>query len=109
MSILNTAFKHPTIAVDTHIFRVSKRIGLAEGRTPFEVEKNLEQVVPKEYVHNAHHRLIIAWPLYLCCPEILKCPECIIQDLCEFAYTASFGQRNVVRGHVPDPFNLTTY
>ncbi|ABE49119.1 endonuclease III [Methylobacillus flagellatus] len=81
--ILNTAFGHPTIAVDTHIFRLGNRIGLAPGKTPLEVENKLMKVVPKEYLRDAHH-LLILHGRYVCVARKPKCGECVIYDLCEF-------------------------
>lgn len=82
--ILNTAFGHPTIAVDTHIFRVSNRTGLAPGKTPLAVEKSLLERVPKEYRQHAHHWLILHGR-YTCTARQPKCAECSINDLCEYA------------------------
>ncbi len=81
--ILNTAFGEPTMAVDTHIFRVANRIGLAPGKTVLEVEKNLLKNVPKEFLHDAHHWLILHGR-YTCIARKPKCPTCIIKDLCEY-------------------------
>lgn len=81
--ILNTAFGQPTIAVDTHIFRVSNRIGIASGTTPLEVEKKLLKVVPDEYKMNAHHWLILHGR-YTCTARNPKCNACIIYDYCEW-------------------------
>jgi endonuclease-3 len=81
--MLNTAFGQPTIAVDTHIFRISNRIGLAPGKTEEEVEKKLLKVVPEEFKLDAHHWLILHGR-YICQARKPKCGECIIQDLCEF-------------------------
>ncbi len=81
--ILNTAFGQPTIAVDTHIFRLGNRIGLAPGKTPLEVEQKLVKAVPKEYLHDAHH-LLILHGRYVCTARLPKCPECVIHDLCEY-------------------------
>jgi endonuclease-3 len=81
--ILNTAFGQPTIAVDTHIFRISNRIGLAPGKDVTEVEKNLMKFVPDEFMLDAHHWLILHGR-YVCVARKPKCRECIIQDLCEF-------------------------
>ena len=81
--MLNTAFGESTIAVDTHIFRVSNRTGLAPGRTPLEVEKKLSQVVPAEYQRHAHHWLILHGR-YTCTARKPQCWRCIIADLCEF-------------------------
>ncbi len=81
--ILNTAFGQPTIAVDTHIFRISNRIGLAPGKNVEEVEQKLMKVVPDEFKQDAHHWLILHGR-YVCVARKPKCAECIIQDLCEF-------------------------
>lgn len=81
--ILNTAFGQPTIAVDTHIFRISNRIGLAPGKDVAEVEKKLMKFVPDEFKQDAHHWLILHGR-YVCVARKPKCGECIIQDLCEF-------------------------
>lgn len=81
--ILNTAFGEPTIAVDTHIFRVANRIGLAKGKTPLAIEQGLMKAVPKEYRHDAHHWLILHGR-YICVARKPKCPECFIKDLCEY-------------------------
>jgi endonuclease-3 len=81
--ILNTAFGHPTIAVDTHIFRVSNRTGLAPGDDVRTVEDHLVKVMPPEYAHDAHHWLILHGR-YTCIARKPKCPECVILDLCEF-------------------------
>ena len=81
--ILNTAFGQPTIAVDTHIFRVANRTGLAPGENVFEVEQHLLKVVPPEYLHDAHHWLILHGR-YTCIARKPKCPECPILALCEF-------------------------
>lgn len=81
--ILNTAFGQPTIAVDTHIFRVANRTGLAPGKNVREVEENLLQVVPDEYRRNAHHWLILHGR-YVCRARTPHCPECIVNDLCDF-------------------------
>jgi endonuclease-3 len=81
--ILNTAFGEPTIAVDTHIFRVSNRTGIAPGKDVREVEERLLKVVPKEYRHDAHHWLILHGR-YTCVARKPKCPECLIRDLCEY-------------------------
>lgn len=81
--ILNTCFGQPTIAVDTHIFRVSNRIGLAQGKTPLEVEKQLEKNIPSTYKQDAHHWLILHGR-YVCIARKPHCPDCIIRDLCEY-------------------------
>jgi endonuclease-3 len=81
--VLNTAFGHPTIAVDTHIFRVANRTGLAPGKDVAEVERRLEKFVPDEFRQHAHHWLILHGR-YTCIARKPKCPECAIRDLCEF-------------------------
>jgi len=81
--ILNTAFGHPTIAVDTHIFRIGNRIGLAPGKTPLDVEKKLMKVVPQQYLNDAHH-LLILHGRYTCVARKPKCGVCVINDLCEY-------------------------
>jgi endonuclease-3 len=81
--VLNTAFGKPTIAVDTHIFRVSNRTGLAPGKTPLQVELKLLKAVPKPYLHHAHHWLILHGR-YTCKARKPNCPECIVRDLCAF-------------------------
>jgi len=81
--ILNTAFGQPTIAVDTHIFRVSNRTGIAPGKTVLEVEKRLLRVVPDEYKLDAHHWLILLGR-YVCKARSPDCPKCIIRELCEY-------------------------
>ena len=81
--ILNTAFGQPIIAVDTHIFRLGNRIGLAKGKTPLEVELKLMKAVPKEFMQDAHH-LLILHGRYVCIARQPKCGECVIRDLCEF-------------------------
>ncbi len=81
--ILNTAFGEPTIAVDTHIFRVSNRIPLATGKTVLEVEKKLLKNVPKNYKQDAHH-LLILHGRYTCIARKPRCQSCVIADLCEY-------------------------
>jgi endonuclease-3 len=81
--ILNSAFGQPTIAVDTHIFRVSNRTGLAPGRDVTAVEEKLLKVVPEEFRLNAHHWLILHGR-YTCIARKPGCPECLIRDLCEY-------------------------
>src|SRR4029078_12416099 len=80
--VLNTAFGESTIAVDTHIFRVANRIPLAVGKTPLDVDKQLLKAVPKVYLHDAHHWLILHGR-YTCIARRPKRKDCIIQDLCE--------------------------
>lgn len=81
--VLNVAFGQSTIAVDTHIFRVANRTGLAPGKTPLEVEMRLLEVVPDEYRHHVHHWLILHGR-YVCTARKPRCPECGIADLCEY-------------------------
>ena len=81
--VLNVAFGEPTIAVDTHIFRVGNRTGLAPGRTPLAVEQGLEAVTPNKYKLGAHHWLILHGR-YVCKARKPDCPECVIADLCRY-------------------------
>jgi endonuclease III len=81
--VLNTAFGHATIAVDTHIFRVANRTGLAPGKTPLEVEQKLLRGVPEQYKKDAHHWLILHGR-YVCVARKPNCPACLIEPLCEF-------------------------
>lgn len=81
--VLNTAFGHDTVAVDTHIFRVANRTKLAPGKTPLAVEEKLMKVIPKPFMHDAHHWLILHGR-YTCLARKPKCGNCIINDLCEF-------------------------
>ncbi|HST27414.1 MAG TPA: endonuclease III [Rudaea sp.] len=81
--VLNTAFGAPTIAVDTHIFRVANRTGLAPGKTVRAVEDKLEKVVPDEFKRDAHHWLILHGR-YVCKARKPDCPNCVIRDLCEY-------------------------
>jgi endonuclease-3 len=81
--VLNTAFGHPTVAVDTHIFRVANRTGLAPGKDPLEVEQKLLKHTPPEFLRDAHHWLILHGR-YVCVARKPKCPQCLIRELCEF-------------------------
>ncbi len=81
--VLNTAFGEPTMAVDTHIFRVSNRTRIAPGKTPLEVEKKLLRFVPPEFLKDGHHWLILHGR-YTCTARGPRCTECVIRDLCEF-------------------------
>lgn len=81
--VLNTAFGHPTMAVDTHIFRVANRTKIAPGKNVLEVEKRLLRVVPKEFLIDAHHWLILHGR-YTCIARKPRCQSCMIEDLCEF-------------------------
>jgi endonuclease-3 len=81
--VLNTAFGQPTIAVDTHLFRVANRTGLAPGKDPRQVEDKLMKFTPPEFLKNAHHWLILHGR-YVCLARKPGCPECLIRDLCEY-------------------------
>jgi endonuclease-3 len=81
--VLNTAFGHSTVAVDTHIFRVANRTGLAPGKDPLEVEQKLLKFTPPEFLRNAHHWLILHGR-YVCLARKPGCPQCLIRDLCEY-------------------------
>lgn len=86
--VRNTAFGHETIAVDTHIFRVSNRTGIAPGKTVLEVEKKLLKFVPVEYRRDAHHWLILHGR-YTCIARKPRCGSCVIEDLCEYKHKAA--------------------
>ena len=81
--VLNVAFGEPTMAVDTHIFRLSNRIGIAPGKTPLAVELKLLKHVPQEFMHDAHHWLILHGR-YVCKARKPECPKCSIVDLCDY-------------------------
>ena len=81
--ILNMAFGHPTCAVDTHIFRISNRTGLAPGKTPLAVEKKLMKVIPKDYQRHAHHWLILLGR-YICKARKPDCGRCVVNTLCKY-------------------------
>ncbi len=81
--VLNIAFGEPTVAVDTHVFRVANRTGLAPGKTPRAVEENLEKAIPAPWKRHAHHWLILHGR-YICKARKPECPRCLIRDLCEF-------------------------
>jgi endonuclease-3 len=81
--VMNIAFGVPTIAVDTHVFRVSQRLGLAKGKTPLAIEEQLLKVVPDKFLQHAHHWLILHGR-YSCVARKPKCPDCIVRDLCPF-------------------------
>lgn len=89
--VLNTAFGHPTIAVDTHIFRVANRTGLAKGKTVLAVERGLMRLTPAEFRHNAHHWLILHGR-YVCKARKPNCAHCPIHDLCEWPHKGSADQ-----------------
>ena len=81
--ILNTAFHQPTMAVDTHIFRLGTRTGLAPGKNVLEVEQGLLKAIPAEYLQDAHHWLILHGR-YVCTARKPKCPSCLVADLCDY-------------------------
>jgi len=81
--VLNVTFGEPTMAVDTHVFRVANRIGLSRGKTPLEVEEDLLRIVPAQYAVHAHHWLILHGR-YVCKARRPECPTCLISDLCRF-------------------------
>ncbi|MBN2690086.1 MAG: endonuclease III [Gammaproteobacteria bacterium] len=88
--ILNTIFHQPTIAVDTHIFRFANRVGLVSAKTPLATEKTLMQIVPKEFMQDAHH-LLLLHGRYVCKARKPKCDECVLRDLCEFYHGGGGG------------------
>ena len=94
--ILNTAFGQPTIAVDTHIFRVANRTGIAPGKNVTEVENRLLKFVPGEFLQNAHHWLILHGR-YVCKAQRPDCPACLIRDLCEFKAKTKADVQSVAR------------
>jgi endonuclease-3 len=83
--VLNVVFNEPTIAIDTHIFRVANRTHLAIGKTPLAVEKKLVKIIPPEFLKNAHFWLVLHGR-YVCVARKPRCPECIIRDLCEYKH-----------------------
>lgn len=87
--ILNTAFGQHTIAVDTHIFRVANRTGIAPGKNVLEVERKLEKFVPKKHIKDAHH-LLILHGRYTCIARKPRCPSCVIEDLCEYRHKTEY-------------------
>jgi endonuclease III len=89
--VLNTAFGQPTVAVDTHIFRVANRTGLAPGKDVLAVEHKLLKLTPPEYLKNAHHWLILHGR-YVCLARKPGCPECVIRDLCEYRKKTAYVQ-----------------
>lgn len=88
--VLNTAFGHPTMAVDTHIFRLGNRTGLAVGKNVLEVEHRLVKVIPKEFMVDAHHWLILHGR-YCCIARKPKCAECVVSDVCNWPERFEFG------------------
>ena len=81
--VLNTAFGQPTLAVDTHIFRVAHRLGLAHGKTPRAVEDQLLKIIPEKFLKNAHH-LLILHGRYVCTARKPHCTTCVLRDLCDY-------------------------
>ena len=93
--VLNTAFGHPTIAVDTHIFRLGNRTGLAVGKNVLEVEHRLVKVIPKEFMVDAHHWLILHGR-YCCIARKPKCAECVVSDVCNWPERFEFGATRAI-------------
>jgi endonuclease-3 len=94
--VLNTAFGEPTVAVDTHIFRVANRTGLAPGKDVVTVENKLLKFTPPEYLKNAHHWLILHGR-YVCLARKPGCPQCLIRDLCEYRQKTKADVQSVAR------------
>ncbi len=94
--VLNTAFGEATVAVDTHIFRVANRTGLAPGKDPLAVEQKLVKFTPPEYLQNAHHWLILHGR-YVCLARKPGCPQCLIRDLCEYRQKTKDDVQSVAR------------
>ena len=90
--VLNTAFRQPAMAVDTHIFRVSNRTGIAPGKNVLEVEKKLLRFVPREFLLDAHHWLILHGR-YVCVARKPRCGACVIEDLCEYRHKSSYEEQ----------------
>ncbi|QGX38773.1 endonuclease III [Permianibacter aggregans] len=97
--VLNTAFGHPTIAVDTHIFRLGNRINIAPGKTPLAVEQKLLKVVPDEFLKDAHHWLILHGR-YVCTARNPKCPVCVINDLCDYKNKTMLDEKKLAQNEV---------
>lgn len=93
--VLNTAFGHPTMAVDTHIFRLGNRTGLAVGKNVLEVEHRLVKVIPKEFMVDAHHWLILHGR-YCCIARKPKCAECVVSDVCNWPERFEFGATRAI-------------
>ena len=96
--VLNTAFGQPTMAVDTHIFRVGNRTGLAIGKNVLEVEHRLVKVIPKEFMVDAHHWLILHGR-YCCIARKPKCNECVVSDVCNWPDRFEFGAHRQIKLH----------
>jgi endonuclease-3 len=103
--VLNVAFGEPTIAVDTHIFRVGNRTGLAPGKTPREVEAGLEAVTPAEYKQGAHHWLILHGR-YVCKARKPDCPVCVVADLCRYGAKTAPAEMIAARAEAATPAPL---
>jgi endonuclease III len=103
--VLNVAFGEPTIAVDTHIFRVCNRTGLAPGKTPLQVETALESRTPREYKHYAHHWLILHGR-YVCKARKPDCPVCVVADLCHYEAKTGPAELVAARAAASDPAAL---
>ncbi len=104
--VLNVAFGEPTIAVDTHIFRVGNRTGLAPGKTPLEVELALEKRTPPRYKSHAHHWLILHGR-YVCKARKPDCPICVVADLCHYQAKTGPAELVAARASTPEPEPLT--
>ena len=104
--VLNVAFGEKTIAVDTHIFRVANRTGLAPGKTPLAVELGLEKRVPDAYKRHAHHWLILHGR-YVCKARKPDCPSCVVNDLCRYRAKTTVTEMVARRTSAPDPSPLT--
>lgn len=100
--VLNIAFGEPTIAVDTHVFRVAQRLGLAKGKTPREIEDQLVKVVPREYLQHAHHWLILHGR-YVCIARKPKCYECVVAEVCPFKPKTPAPDAKAAPKRAPDP------
>src|SRR3954471_12985472 len=103
--VLNVAFGEPTIAVDTHIFRLGNRTGLAPGKTPLEVERGLEAVTPAHYKQGAHHWLILHGR-YVCKARKPECPDCVVADLCRYGAKTGPAELLAARASSGDPAPL---
>jgi endonuclease-3 len=103
--VLNVAFGEPTIAVDTHIFRVANRTGLAPGKTPLAVEAGLETVTPPRYKHGAHHWLILHGR-YVCKARKPDCPVCVVADLCRYGAKTGPAEMIAARAEAATPAPL---
>src|SRR6184192_1673142 len=103
--VLNVAFGEPTIAVDTHIFRVGNRTGIAPGKTPFEVEQGLEKITPAEYKLGAHHWLILHGR-YVCKARKPDCPVCVVADLCRYGAKTAPAEMTAARAEAATPAAL---